>query len=367
MTFVTLIDKSSKEASSQSLDRNLLILDSTQEYKQLQQGQYVQFCKLLSDTEGSVAILTCPIFDTQGILGNLLFFKPQKENFAQQEIKLVQQVANQCAIAIRQSRLYQTAQAQVMELEKLNQLKDDFLSTVSHELRTPITNMKMAIHMLTRSLNQNQLLCAELNNPDAQSSKISRYFKILLNECERETSLINDLLDLQRLETGRQPFLPAHIQLLDWLPHLVKPFEERTKNRQQRLEIELSPDLPTLFSDSDSLERILTELLNNACKYTPPQETIKLTAEAQAGSIHLQVSNSGIEIPSRELPLIFNKFYRIPKTDRWQQGGTGLGLALIQKLVERLGGTIQVNSNVELTCFTVVLPLNFSDQLFQCV
>jgi signal transduction histidine kinase len=184
----------------------------------------------------------------------------------------------------------------------------------------------------------------------------------LLNECERETNLINDLLDLQRVETGRQPFLPANIQLLDWLPQLVKPFEERSKNRQQRLEIDLSPDLPTLVCDSDSLERILTELLNNACKYTPPQETVRLTAQAQAGMLHIEVSNSGIEIPASQLPLIFDKFYRIPKADRWQQGGTGLGLALVQKLVARLGGTIQVKSDSKLTCFTLVLPLNCSPQ-----
>jgi signal transduction histidine kinase len=87
-----------------------------------------------------------------------------------------------------------------------------------------------------------------------------------------------------------------------------------------------------------------------------------LTAQAQAGKLYLEVSNSGIEIPASQLPLIFDKFYRIPKADRWQQGGTGLGLALVQKLVARLGGTIQVKSDSGLTCFTLVLPLNCSAQ-----
>ncbi len=360
-TPLILSDESTRGVSSK-LGYDIPIADFSDEYSQLQQGQFFQFCKLLPDTKASLAILACPIFDNHGVLGNLLLFKQQEESFAEQETRLVQQVANQCAIAIRQAQLYQAAQAQVAELEKLNQLKDDFLSTVSHELRTPVTNMKMAIHMLSKSLNQNQLFFAEQSMPEAQRSKVNRYFQILLNECERETNLINDLLDLQRVETGRQPFLPANIQLLDWLPQLVKPFEERSKNRQQRLEIDLSPDLPTLVCDSDSLERILTELLNNACKYTPPQETVRLTAQAQAGMLYLEVSNSGIEIPASQLPLIFDKFYRIPKADRWQQGGTGLGLALVQKLVARLGGTIQVKSDSKLTCFTLVLPLNCSPQ-----
>ncbi|HEY9603017.1 MAG TPA: ATP-binding protein, partial [Allocoleopsis sp.] len=104
----------------------------------------------------------------------------------------------------------------------------------------------------------------------------------------------------------------------------------------------------------------LTELLNNACKYTPPQETIKITVRSHHGTIQIDVCNSGIVIPANELGLIFDKFYRIPKADRWQQGGTGLGLALVKKLVERMNGTIQVESEADWTCFALVLPLNSS-------
>lgn len=303
-------------------------------------------------------MLACPIFDNYDLLGDLLLFKRRQEGFAQQEIQLAQQVASQCAIAIRQARLYQTAQAQVTELEKLNQLKDDFLSTVSHELRTPVTNMKMAIHMLSKAMSQDDTLFAQLNESGAQRSKIARYFQILLNECDRETNLINDLLDLQRLETGVHTFLPTSINLLEWLPQRLGAFEQRTQAHQQRLEVNLAANLPPLVCDCASLERIITELLNNACKYTPPQEIIEVKVQTQATTIQLSVSNTGVEIPSSELPLIFDKFYRIPKADRWQQGGTGLGLALVKKLVTRLAGTIQVESELGQTCFTVVLPLS---------
>ncbi len=338
------------------------ISDFPEQYQQLQQGLCFQFCKLEPDFRGLVTILACPIFDSDGVLGDLLLFKHLDEYFDEQEIRLAQQVANQCAIALRQARLYQAAQAQVTELEKLNQLKDDFLSTVSHELRTPVTNMKMAIHMLSKALSQDQSLFAELTKPEAQRNKIARYFHILLNECERETNLINDLLDLQRLETGVHAIVPTTINLLDWLPQLLGAFEQRTQNRQQYLETDISPSLPLLSCDVPSLGRIMTELLNNACKYTPPQETIKVTAQAHAGTIQLSVSNTGIEISPNELSRIFDKFYRIPKADRWQQGGTGLGLALVQKLVTRLGGTIQVESHSGQTCFTVVLPVELNSR-----
>ncbi|HEY9743798.1 MAG TPA: ATP-binding protein [Coleofasciculaceae cyanobacterium] len=354
---ISTISYESARGVPSKVGRVIPIADFAEEYRQLQQGLGFQFCKLETDFRGPVAILACPIFDNHEVLGDLLLFKQREESFDQQEIRLAQQVANQCAIAIRQVRLYQAAQAQVTELEKLNQLKDDFLSTVSHELRTPVTNMKMAIHMLAKALNQDQSLFAELSKPETQRSKIARYFHILLNECERETNLINDLLDLQRLETGVHPILPTTIDLRDWLPQLLGAFEQRTQNRQQRLEVNISPNLPLLVCDAASLGRIMTELLNNACKYTPPQEKIKVTAQAQAGIIQMSVSNTGIEISANELSLIFDKFYRIPKADRWQQGGTGLGLALVQKLVTRLGGTIQAKSGFGQTSFTIELPL----------
>jgi PAS domain S-box-containing protein len=331
--------------------------DFQEHYSQLVQGHYFQFCNLGEYRETS-AILTCPIFDDKGeVLGDLCLFKPQDTSFNELEIRLVQQVANQCAIAIRQARLYQATQAQVKELQNLNHLKDDFLNTVSHELRTPITSIKMAIHLLARTLNHDPSLFAQTSNSDAQRSKIERYLQILHNECERESNLINDVLDLQRLEAGRQSLMPTAIQLQDWLIQLVKPFQERTKNRQQRLLLDINSELPSLMCDPDSLGRVMAELLNNACKYTPPGEEIAVTALVEGAMIQLSVRNTGVEIPGSELSRIFDKFYRIPKADPWKQGGTGLGLALVEKLVAHMGGTIQVKSASGQTCFTVAFPV----------
>jgi len=98
-------------------------------------------------------------------------------------------------------------------------------------------------------------------------------------------------------------------------------------------------------------------LLNNACKYTPPGERILLSARRHQDKIILRVTNYGVVIPANELPRIFDKFYRVPSTDSWKQGGTGLGLALVQKRVGRLGGTIEVESGEGKTCFTIKLPI----------
>ena len=288
-------------------------------------------------------MLACPIFDDQGVLGDLWLINQHDHAFNQLEIRLVQQVANQCAIAIRQARLYHAATRQVLELEKLNALKDDFLSTVSHELRTPMSNMKMAISMLKKF-------------PTGERSE--RYLNILETECTREIDLINDLLDLQRLESGFDPIsLAEAVNLQDWLPSIIEPFLVRTGQHGQTLQINLPPDLPPLVSNHASLSRILAELLNNACKYTPTGGEIVLSIcykSVEAATI-FTISNTA-EIPADELPRIFDKFYRVPKSDRWKQGGTGLGLALVKKLIEQLGGTIEVESSGGWTNFTVKLP-----------
>ena len=329
-------------------------------YHQLLDGQYFQFCsKEPNPVRGHVAMLACPIRDDRGVLGDLWLINEKNYGFEDQEIRLVQQVANQCAIAIRQARLYQESQAQVRELERLNQLKDDFLSTVSHELRTPVTSMRVALQLLGVTLNQEFDLKSELQKAKTSQNRIARYYQVLKEECEREISLINDLLDLQRLDGGNHPINLQRINIQHWLASMTNNFRERAQSRNQTLTLALSEELPYVVSDQSSLERVFAELLNNACKYTPPGETISVTAIAteHQDQIQIRVANSGIEIPPAELSRIFDKFYRVPSADPWKQGGTGLGLALVQKLLWHLGGAIEVASEAGKTSFTVMLPL----------
>ncbi|WP_225896503.1 sensor histidine kinase [Amazonocrinis nigriterrae] len=260
-------------------------------------------------------------------------------------------------VALQQSQ--EAVQAQLEEMESLNRLKEEFLSTVSHELRTPLTNMKMAIQMLGIALHQEQNFLSEMAKPPAERSKAARYFEILDNECDREINLINNFLDLQRLDTSARPWVLEKIQVQQWLWRVVELFKARDRTScRQKLRLIIASNTPPIACDPYSLERILVELLTNACKFSPPDAEITISAHFKAPNIQFQVINSGVEIPSSELPRIFDKFYRIPSNDPWKQGGTGLGLALVQKLTKHLGGTIEVESGSNRTCFTIQLALS---------
>ena len=332
------------------------LADFPEIYEQLLQGHHFQFCSLLAYPErGNVSMFACPISDDKGVLGDLWLVNQSFYEFNEQDIRLVQQVANQCAIAIRQARLFQAAQAQVKELERLNRLKDDFLSTVSHELRTPMANIKMAVHMLDLTLR-------DLGMFKTQANPLDRYFQVLKDECQREINLIDDLLDLALLDSQKTPLNLSKVSLQSWLPKVVEPFLARAHNQQQRLEIEIADSLPTVKTDLSYLERALAELLNNACKYTPIGGRILISASVNSqgkleDSLVFRVCNLGVEIPVSEHDRIFDKFYRIPNSDPWKHGGTGLGLALVRKLIEQLEGTIRVESSLGKTTFVVQLPL----------
>ena len=210
----------------------VLMTVSAEEYRQLLQNQGFQFCPV--DATSDLAILACPIADDQGIIGDLWLFKQSTEAFTEPEIGLVHQVANQCAIAIRQARLYQAAQQQVEELERLNHLKDDFLNTVSHELRTPLTSIRMAIQLLEITLKQ----------PEIAKAKATHYLQILRNECQREMRLINDLLDLARLDANIDPLALTIANLGEWIIPVIEPFTDRICQQQQCLQIALHLNSP---------------------------------------------------------------------------------------------------------------------------
>lgn len=286
------------------------------------------------------------------------------------------------AIEIYQKQLEQ--EQLLVKLAQTNQQKDDFLSTVSHELRAPLSNIKMAIQILQST---------------GVPEKRQQYMNILKAECEREMNLINDLLDLQRVETATTPVLnPESLEIQSWLPNIVDGFLARIQERQVTLQMNIPLDTPPLISDNASLTRILGELLNNACKYTSiggeivlnvchqESEELKeretqrsedeenLTASPSLSVIAsafnsvqvlkpptlstsltiITISNS-TEIPTSALPRIFEKFYRFRNPEFSKQPGTGLGLALVQKLVEKLQGTIEVESSDGWTRFILRL------------
>lgn len=357
-----------------AVNTTIAMADYPEIYHQLLQGQDLQQCWVNNTPERPLgaknSTLACPIVDDQGVIGDFWLYRLNGEAFSEQEVRLVRQVANQGAIALRQARLYKAVQAQVDELKRLNQLKEDFVSTVSHELRTPLSSINLATQML-------EIIFQQISGQLSEAQQIEQYLKILRDECQREISLISDLLDLQQLEAGTDLLTPTTVQLQAWIPHVLEPFEQRTQAQNQTLTVHIEPDLPPITIDLVSLERALSELVTNACKYSPPGAEIcvscqmmseeektlvsntslpTIASSPSSSLFQIAVINTGTEIAPEEQSRIFEKFYRIPNADPWKYGGTGLGLALVKKLMTRLGGSIHVESQTGWVKFTILLP-----------
>jgi len=317
----------------------------------LKKGHSPQFCLISpgSRTHQSryLATLACPIRDHETLLGDIWLFREQEETFSEAEIRLVEQIAAQCGIALRQSRLFQGAQCQVQALERLNQLKDDFLSTVSHELRTPMSNIKMAI----------ELIQSRLTSLSIQDPALKRYVQVLKTESQREIQLINDLLELTQLDASETPVCISFIEGATWLRGITAPYVEQAEAAGIIFEMEVHPSLSELYTDPNHLGRILRELLTNACKYTPAGERISLQWRRQDQHLVIKVLNSGVTIPGDEQERVFDRFYRGPNRDPWKYSGTGLGLSLVKKLADLLGGEIRLETTPNSVEFILSLPL----------
>ncbi|MHC5771066.1 MAG: hybrid sensor histidine kinase/response regulator [Nostoc sp.] len=267
---------------------------------------------------------------------------------------------------------------QLSKLQQFNQLKEDFLATTSHQIRMPLDNIKMTVSVLENILEREGIYNSELLSP---FESIAGYLTILRQQSEEGLDLVNNLLSMQLIDTNIYPLKVTSFQLQDCLHYLALYFRERARNQQQIFQISIPQNLPPIVSDLAILTKIVSELLNNACKYSPPDEEIKLTVQiiyitknlinedaqsdvvtdSQVPFFEITISNSGVIIPKKDQSRIFEPFYRIPYNDFWKNGGTGLGLALVKKLVEYLQGTIEVTSIQGWTSFTVLLPLSLSN------
>ncbi len=331
--------------------------DFAEVLQQLQGGQFCYFSNLGHpcwpgyERHTLLVVPICDLWDRTGqekdllLLGNICGSRPAGQVFGEREQRLMRRVASQCAIAIRQARLYQTVQQQVQQLQELNHLKDEFLHMVSHEMRTPLTNMKLAIGFLSR---------ANLTERER------RYLQILEMETNRELDLINELLELQAIEAGNRDLKLTWLSPQEWIPNLSEPFRLRAAQQGQQFQVEWDPDLLPLCTDESLLSRVVGELLNNACKYTPAGESIGLrisqTHQQGRPGWLIEVRNTGVEIPPEALPRLFEKFYRIPQLDRRKVGGTGLGLPLAKKAMEMLEGSLTVASHSGPVIFRVWCP-----------
>jgi two-component system phosphate regulon sensor histidine kinase PhoR len=230
----------------------------------------------------------------------------------------------------------------VTEVRRLESLRREFVANVSHELRTPVTAVRSAAETL-----QN----AAADDPVAARAFIG----IIERNAERLHDLVEDLLDLSRIESRG---LKLNIEALDVdrvYDQVLSLFSERAAKRGTVLENEAQEDLPRVLADRRALEHVLTNLVDNAVKYCP-NATIRLRAVAHEQSVELLVEDNGPGIEARHLPRLFERFYRVDAGRSRDIGGTGLGLSIVKHMVEAMGGSVHVESKPGVgTRFGVVL------------
>ena len=232
------------------------------------------------------------------------------------------------------------------ELEKLERVRKDFVINVSHELRTPLAS----IQGYTETLLDGAMEEPELN---------LKFLTIIRKNAERLANLISDLLTLSRVELKQQKFQFASQRVARLLNDSVDSMQPMAKRKSIELRLPPHPENWHVFCDSEAVHQILTNLMDNALKYTPEGGTITITAERSGKMILVTVRDTGVGIPKEELPRLFERFYRVDKARSRELGGTGLGLAIVKHLALSQGGDVQVSSELGVgSSFSFTLPVD---------
>ncbi|MCS6963455.1 MAG: GAF domain-containing protein [Thermoflexus sp.] len=212
--------------------------------------------------------------------------------------------------------------------------KTEFISTVSHELRTPMTSIKGYVDLLL------------LGSGGPLSEMQYRFLQIVKANADRLKLLVDDLLDISRIESGRLQLDLRPVPLEAAVEAVVAALKARIDEKNQRLELDLPEFLPPVRADKDRLIQILMNLVSNAHKYTPEGGRIRIRARIEDEAVHVEVSDTGIGIPPEALPRIFERFYRVDDPRVQETPGTGLGLSIVKALVEMHGGQVWVESEI---------------------
>jgi signal transduction histidine kinase len=230
----------------------------------------------------------------------------------------------------------------ITRFEKLETMRREFVANVSHELRTPLASIQGFVETL--------------QDDSLEPSQRKQYLEVVTRNAERLRALIEDLLELSTIERGRLRLEPAPLDLGPLLESMLRDWRPRLRERQ--LEVSLGP-LPDAraFADPHAVEQVLTNLLDNAVKYTEPGGRIDIQVEPAGPKLRVRVRDTGIGIPAGDLGRIFERFYRVDKARSRALGGTGLGLAIVKHLVQGMGGDISVQSRLgEGSSFSFTLP-----------
>ncbi len=231
-------------------------------------------------------------------------------------------------------------------LQELDRLKDDFISTVTHELRTPLTSIRAFSEILN-------------DNPRLEEGERAKFLGIIVKESERLTRLINQVLDLAKIESGAAEWHSSEIDMREVLEDSVTAVSQLFKERKIDLTVELPQKVPGIIADRDRLMQVMLNLLSNAAKFSeraPGAVTVSLAQ--QSGFLRVEVSDTGIGISAADQEVIFEKFRQVGDTLTGKPQGSGLGLHISRRIIEHFGGRMWVTSHPgEGACFSFTLPL----------
>jgi signal transduction histidine kinase/DNA-binding response OmpR family regulator len=303
------------------------------------------------------SVLSVPIFIRDQLFGGLCMHTTRTERtFTKEEIYLLQQIAEQAAIALYNAQSYERLEelvqqrTQELEAEKLlsevaNRAKSEFLSNISHELRTPLTGV----------LGFSGVLLEQIFGP--LNAKQKQYVECIHTSGKHLLDLINDLLDLTKIEAGKEELTPEILSVEDVGQACLSLFQERCWQRGLEFNLALAPNITTCTADRRRLNQILTNLLSNALKFTD-KGSITLRVEQTSLEILFSVIDTGIGIAIEDCEAIFQPFHQVDSGLNRKYEGTGLGLALSRRLAQLHGGDITVESELGRgSCFTLHLPV----------
>jgi signal transduction histidine kinase/DNA-binding response OmpR family regulator len=316
--------------------------------------------------ESGIRSLVAVPFKAHGAISGILAVTSQEAaRFGEEDRQLLSGLADQAAIAIENARLFEQVRQHAEELEvkvevrthQLQELnrqleaasrhKSEFLASMSHELRTPL-NAIIGFSRIVMRRSRDVLPARQYENLE----------KILVS-AEHLLALINDILDLSRIEAGRVEIRPGTFDVEALVDLCLRTVEPLVKSEQVRLVKAVDADLPRLHTDEDKVKQILINLLSNAIKFTD-EGTITLAVARRDRDITLAVADLGIGIPADKLDLIFEEFRQVDSTDTRKHGGTGLGLAISRRFARLLGGDLTVASTPGVgSVFTLRLPLRY--------
>ena len=277
------------------------------------------------------SLLVLPLRTRREMIGALVIAANDPErSMTDDKLPLAEVLAERAALAIENAKLYTEQVEARRKVEDLSRLKDEFLSIASHELRTPVTSIKGYTQLAKMLIKEGDLNTSE------------EYLDIALDQIDRMSRLILELLDVSRIETGR---LEIRRESIVW-PQFVRDVVHRhhTAVSDRRFHVSVPDDGKMITGDRDRLEQVLGNLLENAVKYSPDGSDVTVTVDDRGDSLVTAVCDRGIGIPADELAQVFERFHRGRQVSSTNYGGLGLGLYITKQIIERHGGTIWVES-----------------------